>query len=139
MDSGGDAFFICVWASRLTLFVNIRSVNWARMAFLTCSEGGGSIVLLHGTAIGRGRRQVLGEGSILKFSVLLDAFGKIEEADFDFNFNFGLSVNGVSPHVDGTRNPPPDLGEHHILESSISNLRLPPPLFSFSLAQTLVP
>jgi hypothetical protein len=62
------------------------------MAFLACSEGD-SIALLHRAAIGQGRGNVLGAGSILKISDLLDAFGKIEEADFDFNFKLGLPVN----------------------------------------------
>jgi hypothetical protein len=48
---------------------------------------------LHRATIGQGRGNVLGAGSILKISDLLDAFGKIEEADFDFNFKLGLPVN----------------------------------------------
>jgi hypothetical protein len=76
---------------------------------LTCSEGY-SIALLHQTAIGRGRGNVLGVGSILKISDPLHAFGKIEEADFDFNIKLELPMNAfvedyVSPYRDGTLNP----------------------------------
>jgi hypothetical protein len=67
-------------------------------------------------------------GSVLKISDLLDAFGKIEEADFDFNFKLGLPENAfVEDYVSL-------YGDFHILESGISTSTSP--LFLLSLSNS---